>query len=467
MSCGALPPTPLFCQSGQVLQPAPSSERDLALTRERDVLIDAARAASLLLVVVFHAGLWRVTLNDGNWSAQTMELGPWGWYGSWFVMVMPLFFLCGGYAHAIVIDNMHARRTGLSHYLANRGRRLVGPTTVFVTIFAVPTTVAAWVAWFDEAVFISHNMTKLLWFLVAYLFTVGLAPFSVAAHDRNPWIIPVGLFVVATVVDLWTIRSGNLDHRYVNLFFVWLACHQIGIAHQRGLLRRGPRWQPLAAIGVGIGAIIVLLHSGWPVPALGMGSRSVSNLQPPTVAMAWLALAQCGVMGLLARREWKGLQNPGLQKGLGVVNALAMTIYLWHMPFVVLTFGIYIGLGMLWPAAVPVLTLPLATLPVALPLIAAAVPQIARLELKMIPPLGQRQNGHLAAIALLLLTASLALVWRSGLVVHPRAPLSSLGVIGVWVGSALLARASNRGPWHPAASPVSPDTLTPAGQEPR
>lgn len=111
----------------------------------RDVLIDAARALSLLVVVIFHAGLWRVTHQPGRgWVARTMELGPWGWYGSWLLMAMPLFFVCGGYAHALVVDKMHARGTGLAHYLANRGRRLVGPTTVFVTIFAIPATAAAW-----------------------------------------------------------------------------------------------------------------------------------------------------------------------------------------------------------------------------------------------------------------------------------------------------------------------------------
>ena len=449
MSWDALPPAPPFCQSGQVLQPAPSSERDLAVTQERDVLIDAARAASLLLVVIFHAGLWRVTLNDGNWSAQTMELGPWGWYGSWFVMCMPLFFVCGGYVHAIIVDRMHSRNTGLAHYLTNRGRRLVGPTTVFITIFAVPATIAAWAGYRDQAVFVGHNLTKLLWFLVAYLFTVAMAPFFVKRHDERPWLIPIVLTVVATTIDVVTIRTGVLNLRYANLFFVWLGCHQLGIAHQRGFLRRGPLWQPFAAIAVGVLAIVALLQAGWPVPAFGMGSRQLSNLQPPTVAMFWLALAQTGVMGLLTRREWRALEQPRTQKVLGAINALAMAIYLWHMPVVVVTFGIHIGLGMLFPSLVPVLTFPLVTLLVAIPLLAALVPTVARLDLRMVPPLGPRQNGPLAAAAMVVLTGSLAMVWRHGLVIHPKVPFSSLGVLGTWTGSALLARASN---WRPQPS---------------
>lgn len=51
----------------------------------------------------------------------------------------------------------------------------------------------------------------------------------------------------------------------------------------------------------GVVGIVVLVNSGWPLPALGMGSRWVSNLQPPTVAMVFLGLAQAGVLALVER----------------------------------------------------------------------------------------------------------------------------------------------------------------------
>ncbi|MEL4505675.1 acyltransferase [Luteococcus sp. H138] len=419
-------------------------------TKERELLIDAARALAVCLVVFFHAGLWRVYRTETGWQARTMEMGPLGWYGSWLFMVMPLFFVAGGFAHAIVVDKMHRRGTGLAHYFANRGRRLVGPTTVFITLFAVPSSIAAWLGWMDDAVFISHNLTKLLWFLVAYLFIVQIAPAMVWLHDRSAWLVPVLLLVAGTTVDVWTIHTGALDNRYWNLIIVWPLCHQLGIAHQRGFLRRGPLWQPIAAIGLGAVAIVVLLQfrfgamGGWPVPALGMGSRWISNLQPPTVAMAWLGLAQTGVLGLLARRRLTLLERPRVQQAMGVVNALLMTTYLWHMPCVVVSFGIAIGLAMLIPSAVGITTFPLFTLTIALALIALVVPLVARMDLRMIPPLGPRQNGPAAFGALVLLTLSLVGVWRHGLVVHPGQPLSSLGVIGVWAGSALLAWAANR-----------------------
>lgn len=106
------------------------------------------------------------------------------------------------------------------------------------------------------------------------------------------------------------------------------------------------------------------------------------------------------------------------------------------------------------PSLDGVLTLPLMTLPVVIPLVLLLIPQIAKLDLRMIPPLGERHNGALAAVAMIILTLSLAMVWRTGLVIHPERWMSSVGVIGTWLGSSLLARASN---WRPVASaPVRP-----------
>lgn len=215
---------------------------------------------AVCLVVLFHAGLWRVSHDGQGWNAHTMDLGPVGWYGSWFVMVMPLFFVTGGFSHAVVMDRRRQRGTSMAHYFANRGRRLVGPTTVFVTLFAVPSSIASWLGWRDQAVFVSHNLTKLLWFLVTYLLVVLLAPTMVWLHDHAAVATLAGLAAAATAVDWWTIRTDHLDFRYWNLAFAWLACHQIGIAYQRGWWRDGRRWAPWAAIGTGISVIVTLLH---------------------------------------------------------------------------------------------------------------------------------------------------------------------------------------------------------------
>ena len=53
----------------------PAAERPSPVVNaDRNVLIDAARALSLLMVVGFHAGLWRVSKHEADgWPA------PWSW----------------------------------------------------------------------------------------------------------------------------------------------------------------------------------------------------------------------------------------------------------------------------------------------------------------------------------------------------------------------------------------------------
>jgi len=414
-----------------------------AVAEPRNHLIDATRALSVLVVVVFHAGLWQVSYAEGRLTAHVVSLGPAGWVLSWFVMVIPLFFIAGGYAHAVVVDNMAARGTSYAHYLTSRARRLLGPLVMFVTLWAVVFSALAWTWSVGISNAVAHNLTKLLWFLATYLVIVLLAPMMVLLHDRCGVAVPLALLALAAVVDVVTMRTGVLDIRYANLVLVWLGCHQLGIGLHRGWLRTGAAWRAWTAIAGGAASTVALIALGWPVTAVGFGDRPLSNLQPPTAAMVTLGVAQLGVLGLLSRRRLDWLERPRVQQALAVLNALVMSIYLWHMPCVAAAMALGLLVGWLVPAAATVATFPLVVLPVALALVALVVPLAARVERRLIPPLGQRQHGMLAVAACLVLLVGIVLVWRYGVVVHPERPYSSVGVLLVWLGAALLARASN------------------------
>jgi len=75
--------------------------------------------------------------------------------------------------------------------------------------------------------------------------------------------------------------------------------------------------------------------------------------------------------------------------------------------------------------------------------VALVVPQLARLEYRLIPPLGLRQDPGRAVVAYGLLVAGTVLVWQAGTVLHPAQPASSLGVLLVWLGAWLMRRAAN------------------------
>ena len=56
---------------------------------------------------------------------------------------------------------------------------------------------------------------------------------------------------------------------------------------------------------------------------------------------------------------------------------------------------------------------------------------------------GARQDTARAAVAYAILVLGTMLVWQAGTVLHPARPVSSIGVLAVWLGSALMRRAAN------------------------
>lgn len=407
-------------------------------------MIDVARAASVVVVVFFHGLLYQIRLEDGRpvvvpWAAPTY-LYPL----SWILMIMPLFFVAGGFGHALVVDRL--RRTGLGYpyFLASRGRRLVGPLATFVTFSALASTAAAWAGWLDAASEFSRQLMQLLWFITVYLFIVAVAPAMVRAHDR--WGIPVMavLAVAAALVDAWSFRVGDPGIRNLNMTFVWPLVHQFGIAYQRGWWRRGPRAWAWASLVAGASGVAVLVFGlGYPASSVGFADLPIANIQPPTLAMASLALAQCGLLGLVERSGILASLPSRAEARLAAVNALMVTVYLWHIPVIFLAGALLLGLSLLVPAVAPVALFQLTVGLVAVLLLVVVAPLVGRLDLALIPPLGEHQDGRLAVAAFAVLLLGTLAVWQAGTVLHPARPLSTLGVAAIWGGLALMARASN------------------------
>lgn len=408
-------------------------------------MIDVARALSVLVVVVFHTLLYRIRLTDAGLTLEPWAAPTWLYPLTWVLMIMPLFFVAGGFAHTLTVDRMHREGTSAGHYLASRGRRLIGPLVVFVTFCAIGFSLAAWAGFLDAASELSRLLMQLLWFITTYLGIVVVAPGAVRLHDRFGVAPMLVLAVLAAAVDAWSFAVDNYELRYLNLMFVWPLVHQFGIAYQRGWWRRGPVWVAWASIAAGAAGVALLVFGfGYPPTSVGFADLPIANIQPPTLAMASLALAQCGVLGLVERSGVLASLPPALEKGLGLLNAVMVSVYLWHIPIIALTGGALALLALTAPVAAPALLSP-ATLAVASTLVvAAAVPLLGRLELRMIPPLGPRQDTTLAVLAFGMLALGTLLVWLTGTVVHPGRPGSTLGVLAIWVGAWTMGRAADR-----------------------
>ncbi|MFT4218773.1 MAG: acyltransferase family protein [Micropruina sp.] len=410
----------------------------------RNHLIDLARALSVVVVVTFHCLLYQIVVTDGApqvvpWAPQPH--GAW-WTASWFVMIIPLFFIAGGFAHALVIDRMRAQGRSYPHYLASRAVRLVGPLLLFVGFATVLSTAGAWLYSAPVSVALSVQFAQLLWFVAIYLVIVGIAPWMITLHDRwGVWPM-LALTLLAGAVDAWSFTAGRPGLRYLNLLTVWPLCHQLGIAYYRGWFRRGPVWVPVTVAVAAAGLIPVLVFGlGYPASAIGLGDIPVANVLPPTVAMIVLGCGQVAVLGLLERAGVVRCLPAGVQRGLGVANALAVTTYLWHIPCIVIAAGALFGVSRLLPGATGVLLSQPVVALVTWLVIGAVIPLIGRAEYALIPRL-DGDPGRAAVGAHLLLTAGTALVWLHGTVLHPDRPWSAVGLALLGAGMIWLTRAA-------------------------
>lgn len=399
----------------------------------------------MLVVVVFHSLLYQIDLVNGRpvlvpWAAPT-----WLYPLTWPLMIMPLFFVAGGFAHTLTIDRMRREHAGIGHYLASRGRRLIGPLGLFVAVSALASTLAAWGGWPDEASELSRLLMQLLWFITVYLVIVAIAPVMVTLHDRHGVRVMIALATLAALVDAWSLRTGDVDFRNINMLLVWPLVHQMGIAYERGWWRRGPAWTPWAAIALGSGLVAFLvLEAGYPPSSVGFADLPIANIQPPTLAMAALALAQCGVLGLV-ERSGRLADLPGwTERAIAALNAVMVSVYLWHIPCIALAGGLLYLAATAAPGLAGILLSQGVVAAAALLVVAAAVPLLGQIELRLIPPLGPRQDATLAMLAYGLLVAGTLFVWQFGTVVHPQRVGSSIGVLSIFLGSWLMGRAADR-----------------------
>ena len=85
---------------------------------------------------------------------------------------------------------------------------------------------------------------------------------------------------------------------------------------------------------------------------IGMPGAPVSNMSPPTVLLAFLAVGQIGLL-LAFRPQLNALaERPGIGHALGWLGARFMSVYLWHMPALIVVAGVTVyGLGYETPDA--------------------------------------------------------------------------------------------------------------------
>lgn len=396
----------------------------------------------MLIVVVFHSLLWQVLLVGTDVRVVPWAPGPVFWAISWVATIIPVFFVAAGYANAVVVDTWRASGSSYGAFLTLRGSRLLGPMTFFMIVFTTIGTVAAWAGRLPQAEALSRQFAQLLWFAVVYQLLLAAAPLAVRLHDRfGGWVmLPMLAGVVA--VDVAVRVSGDQGLQWLNLAFAWPLAHQWGVAYHRGWFRGWPARRLLAIVGacaLVIVALVTWLH--YPPAAVAWADVLVANLLPPTLAIVVLGFAQTCVLGLLERAGVAARVGERWSRVIRVMNALLLTTYLWHIPAILVSACALVGLALVLPGAAPLLMNPLVLLVVVLAVVALGVPQLARLEVRLMPrpgPADPRPGRAEAAYGLF--TAATWAVWQLGAVLHPGDPAGAVAVIAFGAGVAWLRR---------------------------
>lgn len=340
-----------------------------AIPASRDLTLDLARVICVLVVVFVHLVLVGVGRNPDGTPLIVNPASGQQWFApvTWIAEIMPLFFVVGGYAARVGWESAQRRGESASTFVRTRLRRLALPALpLFVVLSIALFTVQALGVDPAMAEAVATPVGSILWFLGAYALVQALAPVMIRWHEHNPWLALVVLFAGAFFVDVIRLVVGiqGLGLERIpaegygigdelfglpNVAFVWLFAQQIGFCLRDGWFSR-VRWWNLLMVVAGFCAVGLLV-------VLGEYSASMlTNQWPPTLPLAVLAVVQAAILTLLHRPLAAIMDQRWAQGTVFFLGSRLMTIYLWHVPAIVLLTGIQLlwlpmpdpGTGIWW-----------------------------------------------------------------------------------------------------------------------
>lgn len=316
----------------------------------RDLTLDLARVACVLLVVVIH--LLFVGVGRGADGAliieRTVEAQPWFASATWVGNIMPLFFVVGGFAAMAGWQSLERRGgggvAGANAFVRTRVARLARPALPLFIFLAVALLGAA-VLGVDPALVdtVAIGIGSPLWFLAAYVLAQSLAPVMIRLHRRAPIATIAALAAGAAAVDALRLLSGNELLGLPNVVLIWVGVQQLGFWMHDGWFKARAPWTLGLLIVAGFAALLAL------VPFAGYSWSMLSNQYPPTVPMLVLGLAQAAALTLL-HRPLSALMRTRAARGIvWFAGSRLMTIYLWHLPVIM----VLVGVQLLLPVPLP------------------------------------------------------------------------------------------------------------------
>lgn len=299
----------------------------------RDRAVDVARLASLLVVMFGHSTLLLATITDsGVWVGNTLGAMPSIQPITWFLQVMPLFFLAGAASAAYGLMRPAGELgTPWGGWLLGRAQRLCRPVFWYLAFWSVALLGVRVLAGESSASRLGQESVALLWFIGVYLVILAFVPLLMRLHGSvAAAVVVAGLLAGAGLADLARLRTGAIEYGFVNFLLVWLIPAVIGVAYAKRLIR--PAAALPTAVAAFAGAVALVVFGPYDVPLVVTGAETFSNTTPPTLLLGlhsvWVSL----LFVLAAPAIGRGARRPRVWYPVAVGNGGAMTVYLWHIP---------------------------------------------------------------------------------------------------------------------------------------
>ncbi|GAA1753973.1 acyltransferase family protein [Agromyces humatus] len=302
----------------------------------RDPVMDLVRVLCVAVVVVGHMLMIGAAVIPGRGLVVEKTLLETNWIGpvTWIALIMPLFFVVGGFAGIGAWQRLEASGGTAADFIRSRILRLARPSIALFAALALG-VLSMHLAGVDPAVIrlIALGVSSPLWFLAAYAFAQAYLPGLAVLHVRARWRTLTTLAAGAVAFDVLRVATGIEPLGLLNMTFVWLFAQQLGFWIADGWFGARSR-ATVAAIGLGA----YLLLAG--LVGVGYSGNMLDNLNPPNFALVALAVGQtCLLVLAYPALERVAAMRP-IRVAVAIVGSRLMTIYLWHVPVLVLVIGL-------------------------------------------------------------------------------------------------------------------------------
>jgi len=345
------------------VQPAASAPHK----RVRNLYLDFLRAVALVRVVTYHTFNW-----------------------AWLTLAFPAMGVMFALAGSLMARSLDRGDRSATAVVRARMRRLLPPVWLFGLVVVVAMLLTGWrpdeggsgkaagwarmVFWIvpiSEPPFADADwawqIVAPLWYIRAYLLFVILSPLLLRVFRKAPWISMAAFLALAALAqsELLPLPAQVADP-FTDLA-TFGACWLLGFAHHDGLARRLP------VARVGAAAVAVMAVGGW----FALTHRTEEGYDLGAIPLGQ-AFWSFGFVLLLLRfgpqsDHWVRRYRP-VHAGVVLLNARAVTVYLWHE--VALVLGVLL-IDQMWRVPALANSLPLGAqwflYLVAWPLIAIAV----------------------------------------------------------------------------------------------